>query len=150
MGSRLAIAATARGLSVRGLGRDVSKVPEGVNLESFVTSIPNHDIPVIEKTEGKGSVFRFRSGAVTLDELAPAYHKATGTQAKGVQAGSAEDIAHEVQAAREEKGLAGYWDYTVQAVALKVSRGAWDIPADQVTNLDSSKKPTAPEEYLRR
>lgn len=95
-------------------------------------------------------MFRFRSGAVTLDELAPAYHKATGTQAKGVQAGSAEDIAHEVQAAREKKGLAGYWDYTAQAVALKVSRGAWDIPADQVTNLDSSKKPTAMEEYLRR
>ncbi|CAH0021042.1 unnamed protein product [Clonostachys rhizophaga] len=54
--------------------------------------------------EGKGGVFKFRSGVVTLDELAPAYGKATGTQAKVVHAGNAEDITQEVQAAREVKG----------------------------------------------
>ncbi|CAH0021043.1 unnamed protein product [Clonostachys rhizophaga] len=49
MGSRLAKAATARGLSVHDLGSDASKVPKGVNLETFVTSTPYYDIPAIEK-----------------------------------------------------------------------------------------------------
>ncbi|WAO87501.1 NmrA domain-containing protein [Fusarium falciforme] len=288
MGTRLAKAAVSRGLSVRGLGRDASKVPEDVKLESFVTSTSYYDIPAIEKAvqgvdaiicaymstdvlvldghlillraaeragvkiffsaswnndwtrnkfgdfehydayiafhhqaaltspikpvyifngffdsllftafgpggfdttgevptlkywgdepnrkfwwiaqedaaawtiellfnkdvqEGKGGVFRFRSGEVTLDELAAAYHKATGTPAKVVRAGNVEDIAQEVQAAREEKGLAGYWDYAAQAVSLNVARGVWDIPAEEVTNLDHAKKPTALEEYLKQ
>ena len=61
-----------------------------------------------------------------------------------------EDIAQEVQAAREEKGLTGYWDYAAQAVSLNVARGVWDIPAEEVTNLDYAKKPMALEEYLKR
>ncbi|RSM16702.1 hypothetical protein CDV31_004474 [Fusarium ambrosium] len=288
MGTRLAKVATARGLSVRGLGRDASKVPKDIKLESFVTSTSYYDIPAIEKAvqgvdaiicayqstdvlvldghlillraaeragvkiffsaswnndwtknkfgdfehydaniafsrqaaltspikpvyifngvfdsllftafgpggfdttgevptlkywgdepnrkfwwiaqedaaawtiellfnkdvqEGKGGVFRFRSGEVTLDELVAAYHKATGSPAKVVRAGSVEDIAQEVQAARAEKGPAGYWDYAAQAVALNVSRGVWDIPADEVTILDYAKKPTTLEEYLKR
>ncbi|UPK90532.1 hypothetical protein LCI18_001467 [Fusarium solani-melongenae] len=232
MGTRLARAATSRGLSVRGLGRDASKVPEDVKLESFVTSTSYYDIPAIEKavqgvdsiicaymstdvlildgqlillraaeragvkiffpaswnndwTKNKFGDFEhydtyiafqhqaaltspikpvyifngfFESllftvfgpgGFHTAGELAAAYHKATGTPAKVVRAGSVEDIAQEVQAAREEKGLAEYWDYAAQALSLNVARGVWDIPAEEVINLDHAKKPTVLEDYLK-
>ncbi|KAH6951243.1 hypothetical protein BKA56DRAFT_638553 [Ilyonectria sp. MPI-CAGE-AT-0026] len=267
MGKRLAIAATTRGLEVRGIGRDASNVPDGIDLESFVTSTSYYDVPAIEKAvngvdaiicayastpvldldahlillraaeragikifvsaswnndwtknrlgefehydahiafrhhaaitspikpvyllngffadllftpagpggfdatshipalkywgddptlkfwwtsqddaaawtieilfnedvqDGKGGVFRFRSGEVSLKELATAYHKATGTKVKAVCAGSIEDIEQ-------------------QALALNAFKGVWTITPGEVTNLDHAKQPTVLDEYL--
>jgi len=70
LGQPLATEALSRGLSVRGLGRDPSKLPASLSsaLESFVVSKDYYDIPALEKAvSGVGAVICAYAPTPTMD-----------------------------------------------------------------------------------
>ncbi|KAF6817228.1 hypothetical protein CPLU01_13636 [Colletotrichum plurivorum] len=70
MGCRLAVAAQARGLSVRGLGRDPAKLDVGLlnSLESFITSRNYYDIEALNKAvSGVDAIICAYTPAAELD-----------------------------------------------------------------------------------
>ncbi|KAI8673036.1 NmrA domain-containing protein [Fusarium sp. Ph1] len=99
--------------------------------------------------EGKGGFFRFRSGEVSMEELADAYRRISGREIEVKCVGSLEDLERDLARLRLEHGRAKHWEYSKQAVALLDLKGSWKLDADELTVLDHIKKPRTLEECLK-
>ncbi|UPL01678.1 hypothetical protein LCI18_012612 [Fusarium solani-melongenae] len=99
--------------------------------------------------EGKGGFFRFRSGEVSMEELADAYRRISGREIELKKVGSLEDLERDLARLRLEHGRANHWEYAKQVAALLTLKGSWKLDADELTVLDHVKKPRTLEECLK-
>ena len=99
--------------------------------------------------EGKGGVFRFRSGELTIESLAETYKRVTGNEVEITRVGDLEDLKQELTTLQAEVGRENYWSYAPKTVTLIGSGPAWEMEQDEITNLDHVKKPQTLEECLK-
>ncbi|KAI9038462.1 uncharacterized protein KD926_010774 [Aspergillus affinis] len=97
---------------------------------------------------GQGGIFRFRSGELTLREMAAVYEKVTGKEVVVVCKGSLEDGERALDAAKKEKGRAGIWERLLLSSSVVAARGLWEF-RKPVMDLTYVKKPKSFEDHLR-
>ncbi|KAF4945287.1 hypothetical protein FSARC_14460 [Fusarium sarcochroum] len=98
--------------------------------------------------EGKGGVFRIRSGEHSLREQASILEKVTGERMELVNGGTLEDAEKALKEARK-KNPYNFWGYVLEAHAAINTKGLWEFKKP-VLDLSHVRKPTTLEEFLSR
>ena len=98
--------------------------------------------------EGKGGVFRFRSGEHTLREQAKVFERVTGRKVDLVRKGDLEDAERALAEAKDRNPLS-VWGYLLEAAAVVSAKGLYQLK-EPALDLSHVRKPTAFEEHLRK
>lgn len=98
--------------------------------------------------QGKGGFFRFRSGEISIEELADAYRRVSGQEIEVKRVGEVEDLEGDVARLRLEHGRAGVFQYVAESKALLDLKDAWKMESEELTVMDHVKKPRTLDECL--
>lgn len=98
--------------------------------------------------EGKGGFFKFRSGEVSIEELADAYRRLSGREIEVRRVGTFEDLEKNLASLRRKYGWVNHWRYMPEAIAYLEYKGDWEMKPEELTKLDHVKKLRTLDEYL--
>lgn len=96
--------------------------------------------------DGKGGVFKIRSGDTSIKELAEVYEKVYGTEVELVKQGSVGELEAKLEEMRKTPAPLAYFGWMSEAAALIASKGLWEMK--KVDRLEQFKTPVSLKEWL--